>query len=70
MAGKLVVVGRPNATTFWSLLGAGVTVAEAGAAKDAYLLDNPAGRVAICQVVRSFAGTGQVVEDVDAKVDP
>jgi hypothetical protein len=68
--GKLVVVGRPDAVTFWALLAAGVSAAEAAPVVQDYLTKNAAGRVAICQVLRSFAAVAQVNEDADPKVDP
>jgi hypothetical protein len=70
MPGKLVLVGRPDARTFWELLGAGLDQADAAPVAQQYLVDHPAGRVAICQVIRSFASVAQATEDADPKVDP
>ena len=70
MPGKLVVVGRPDAATFWELLAAGVDQAAAVPVAQQYLVTHPTGRVAICQVLRSFASVAQTTEDADAKVDP
>jgi hypothetical protein len=70
MPGKLVVVGRPDPATFWQLLAAGVDQATAVPLAQQYLVDHPTGRVAVCQVQRSFASVAQTTEDVDAKVDP
>lgn len=70
MPGKLVVLGRVDAATFWELLAAGVSAVEAQPIVADYLTKHATGRVAICTVTRSFAAVAQVNEDADPKVDP
>jgi hypothetical protein len=70
MPGKLVVVGRVDAATFWELLAAGVSAVEAAPVVTDFLTKHATGRVAICQAIKSYAAAVQTVEDVDPQVNP
>ena len=70
MAGRLVVVGRRDASSPWAILGAAVDAPTAQALVTAFLDRMPGARAAVLQVIRSFASTASTAEDAVAVIDP
>lgn len=70
MPGKLLVLGRSAPRSGWSLLGVGLSAAEASDMVAAFLEERPKGRALVANVVRSLTTTSVMVEDAVPTLDP